>query len=191
MRKTIIAALLLATACTQTYIPPKPDIDFSGTPYLLNVANITVVNEYISSGQLPNVEKLADITPTDLITKWEGSKLVAAGHSGYAELVIKDAHIRKHDLGKKKTGVEGYFAKEQTEEYDGGLEVELKIYDGKKTMPVASLNAAAKNSRTLREDANIIDHNTLYHEMSVELLKLIEPELDRNIHEHFGRFLVN
>ena len=191
MRKTIIAALLLATACTQTYIPPKPDIDFSGTPYLLNVANVTVVDEYISSNQLPNVEKLADVSPTDLMKKWQSSKLVAAGHSGYAELVIKDAHIARKDLGKKKTGVEGYFAKEQTEEYNGGLEVELKIYDGKKTMPVASLHVSSKNSRTLREDANIIDHNNLYHEMSVELLKLIEPELDRNIREHLGRFLVN
>ncbi len=191
MRKTIIALMLLATACTQTYVPEKPEIDVSGTPYLLKVEKFSVVDEYIPSNVPPNVEKLADISPTDLIKKWANARIVAAGQTGYAELVIKDAHIIKKDLGKKKTGVEGYFAKEQTEEYNGGLEVELKVYDGKKTMPVATLHTSSKNTRTLREDANIIDHNKLYHEMSVELLRLIEPELERNIREHFYNYLVN
>ncbi len=195
MRKILFAAVVLilglSTACHDTYVPPKPQpLSFTGTPYTLKVASISIVEEYRPSSTLPHVEKLSDITPNEAIKEWATSRILAGGTTGRAELVIKDAHIVKRNLPKQKTGIEGYFTEEQTEEYKGALEVELKIYDDQHTLPVASLRVSSKNLRTLGENATVIQRKNLYHEMSVELVKLIEPELERNIQQHFSNYLM-
>ncbi len=191
MRKILILSLLLlAGACEQTPIPPKPSISFEGAPYILNVASIEVAQDYISSDQLPNVEKLSDIPPADAVKQWVAARLVAGGKQGHAEVNIKDASITKTELAKKKTGIEGYFTNEQTEEYTGTLEVDIKIYIEHRVLPIATVHVSSHASRTLPENATLIDHKNMYHDISVELMKSIEGPLDSNIREHFANYLM-
>src|SRR5262249_6132855 len=150
MRKILMLILfsLLAaqTACEQTYIPPRKQVSFSGAPYGLNVASVNVVDEYKSSKRPPHVELLSDMPPAEAIKQWVSSRLIAKGQNGYAELVIKDAYITKQELPKQKTGIEGYFTTEQTEQYDGRLEMEIKLYDGVNILPVASIHVVSEDS---------------------------------------------
>jgi len=194
MRKTIFTVMVLCmglvSACEQTYVPQKPQINFGGTPYVLNVATINIVEDYRSSKELPNVEKLADITPAEAVRQWAAARLVAGGKTGYAEVVIDDAHIIRKELPKQKTGIEGYFTSEQTEEYDGALEVEIKIYDERHTLPVASIHVTSGSSRTIGENATLVDRSNTYHDISVELIKLLETELDKNIRQHFTNYIL-
>ncbi len=187
---TLIAVGLLS-ACEQTSVPEaKPQMNFSGMPYTLNVATIHVVEDYKSQKEPPHVEKRANITPAETVKEWAAARLVAGGKAGYADVVIEDAHIIKKDLPKQKTGVEGLLTSEQTEAYDGGLEVEIKIYDEQHTLPVASIHVKSKSTRTLGENATLVERNNTCSDISAELIKLLEPELDSNIRSHFTRYLL-
>lgn len=194
MRK--IATMLLfcllgiTSACEQTYVPQKPQVSFSGEPYILNVASMNVIDEYKTSKTLPHVEGLSDIPPSEAIHQWAAARMIAKGQSGYAEIVIKDARITRKTMPKQKTGLEGYFTTEQTEEYSGRLEVEIKIYDGASSLPVAHLSTYSQSSLTLAENATLVDHSNAYHQISVDLIKALEPQLDRNIRGHFGKYLL-
>lgn len=195
MYKIVVAMLVslgFLTACTETYVPhPKPDITFSGTPYTLDVNTINFIEEYQSSDRPPHVEKLAAINPAEMVRKWKDARLKAAGTgSAYAEVVVKDAGIVKKHLPKQKTGLEGYFTNEQTEEYDGSLAVEIKIYDGKRNLPVAKVAATSQSSRTVAENASVADREKTYNAISEDLIRLLEKELDRNIREHFAKYLL-
>jgi hypothetical protein len=185
------ALLLLFTACEHA-VPPKPPeaLDFSGAPYRLNVGTIEVVKDYISPHGPANVEYLADVPPAKAIKQWVVARMVAAGRTGSLEVDIKDASIVKKDLPKKKHGLEGWFTKEQTEEYDGTLDVEMKIYSGHKALPVAHIEVSAFQSHTLREDATLVDRQALYHQMNVELMGQLNAELDKNIRQYFVHYLV-
>ena len=185
---TVLSIALIG--CQQTYIPESPQLAFTGSPYILNVETLNIIDDFQSSKTPPHVELLSDISPADGIKQWAAAKLLARGSSGYAELVVRDAHIIKKDIPKEKSGLEGYFTNEQTEQYNGLVEVEIKIYDGKKILPVASIHVSAQNARTLAENATIEDHKKLYHEMSVELVKLLVKQLDQNIQEHLNNYLM-
>ena len=185
----VFMAMVLA-GCQQTYIPQAQQVDLTGSPYILNVASVNVAEEYQSSKTPPHVELLSDIPPAKAIKQWADAKLVASGSNGYAEFVIKDARIVKKALPKQKSGIEGYFTNEQTEQYDGFAEVELKIYDGKRTLPAASIRVSSRNSRTLPENATIVDRKNIYHDMSIELMQLLEKQLRQNIRAHLNNYLM-
>jgi hypothetical protein len=55
---------------------------------------------------------------------------------------------------------------------------------------VASIHVKAGNSRTLGENATLVDRNNICTDISAGLIKLLEPELDRNIRGHFVRYLM-
>jgi len=189
MRPLFIAALLLLAACQSTPLVPQADIPYAGTPYALNVASITVVEDYVSPKRLPNVEQLADVRPDDAMREWVKNRLVAAGKQYTLEVDIVDASVIRKDLLKQKTGIEGWFTKEQTEQYDGNLQVTLKIY-GNRILPVAHAEASAHQTLTLREDATLADRKALYHEMTANLIRAISLELDKNIRQYFSRYLL-
>lgn len=194
MRKIPFLVILffsgLLSACEETAYVPQHPVSFEGTSYVLNVSAINIVEEYHSQSQPPHVEKLSDIPPAEALKQWAAARLVAGGKTGYAEVVIKDAHITKKNLPKQKSGLEGVFTAEQTEEYDGALETDIKIYDGQHVLPVASIHAVSHNSRTLAENATLVDRSNTYHEMSVELIRTLEVEMNKNIREHFEKYLM-
>jgi len=186
----LFTAFSLFAGCTQTALPDKQPLVFSGTPIVLNVSNITISEEYQTSKHAPNVEGYSDITPADAVKRWVAERLVAGSKTDRAEVIIKDAHIIRKNLPKEKTGLEGYFSNEVTEEYDGRLEVEIRIYSDKRPLSVANVNAISQSTRTLLENATIVDRENLYHDMSIELMKLLEKELDKNIHANFSNYLL-
>jgi len=127
MRALIIAVtLLLLAACDHEPPAPPQQLTFTGSQLRLNVARVDVVDDYKAPLHAPNIEHLVDIPPAQAVRQWAGARLAAAGSTGSLEVDIKDAGIVKKDLPKQKSGVEGWFTKEQTEEYDGTLAVDLK-----------------------------------------------------------------
>ena len=184
-------AILMLTACQEA--PPAPQrqtLELNGPAYTLNVATITVAQDYKSSKRPPNVELLADISPAQAMKQWAGTRLVAAGHENSLELSITDASIVRHDLPKQKSGIEGMLTNEQTEQYTGTLAIDIKIYNPLKTLPVAHLNAKAERSVTLSKNAAPVDRERAYHNITVELMKAIEPEIDSNIRQYLGHYLM-
>ncbi len=191
MRFTWVAcALVLLVSCQHAVLEPLPALQFTGAPYRLNIAHIKVVEEYKSPRRLPNVEHLADVTPAAAVGQWAQVRLLPAGNAGRLEVVIQDASVVKKELPKQKKGLAGAFTKEQTEEYQGVLAVQLKLYNERRILPVAHVEVTAHLSHTLREDATLLDRERLYHQMTVELMQEVERQLDNNIRRYFSGYLL-
>jgi hypothetical protein len=192
MRSILIAAaLLMLAACDTTpAIPPSPDLGFNGAPFALNVANVQVIDDYLSPRRAPNVEYLSDFPPTLAVHRWATARLVAAGHKGRLEVDIKNASIVRTYLPKANTGLSALVTKEQTERYDGTLTVTLKIYDDTHILPVAHVDATVEQSSTIREDASLSDREQLYRDISVRLINALDAQMNRNIRQYFSHYLL-
>ncbi len=185
-----LIVLLLAACQDPAPLPPKEPLEFTGPGYTLNVASISVVQDYKSPKTLPNVEHLSDITPAQAVKRWAGVRLTAAGHENTLEVDIKDASIVKTELPKQKTGIEGMLTNEQTEKYDGTVSVAIKIYNPQRILPIAHLDVTVQRSLTLPENAAPIDRERAYHRLTIDLVRALEPELDTNIHRYLGGYLL-
>ncbi len=192
MRKILllVSALLLA-ACQSTPVqPPVEPIKFISAPYALKVATINITEDFTTTHHTPHVEYQFETPPDQAMKDWATSRLVAAGQQNRLEVDIIDASVIRTNIPKQKTGIEGFFTKEQTEEYEGTLEVTLKIYDNRKILPVANAHVTAHQTLTLREDANLLDRKALYQQMTFNLMQQIDTELDKNIRQYFANYLL-
>jgi hypothetical protein len=190
--RIIVAALALSllACCTEQPSMPLTPLDVGGPAFRLNVATINITHDYIPPRRAPNVDHLADITPTDAVKKWVGERLQPAGHINSLEVDIKDASIVRKDLPRQTTGIVGAFTTEQTEEYDGTLEVEIKLYSPQSLLAVAHLDVAAHQTLTLPDNATPIDREHVYHQMTVDLMNALKPQLDDNIRRYFGNYIM-
>lgn len=187
----VIATTAMLAACSS---PPPPEplepLKLTGSSYTFNVGSINVVQDYHSPKVPPNVEHMGDLSPTQAVKQWAGTRLVAAGHDNSLEVAIEDASIVRRELPKEKTGIEGMLTTEQTEQFDGTLHVILKIYNPQNALPVAHVEASAHASQTLPQNAAPIDRERAVHRISVELMKLIEPQLDADIQRYLSSYLL-
>lgn len=191
MKKVFAMAVTLALCACQTPVPEQErTISVEGPKYLLNVARIDVVDDFPAAYHSRTELKPGnDASLAKVMHDWVGTRLVARGADKSMEVRITQAAITKKDLPKQKTGLEGLFTKEQTEEYNGQLAVELKIYSPERTLPVAHAEIAAELTRTLREDATLEDRKALYHNMVADIMHEMDGSLDRNIHNYLGSYL--
>jgi hypothetical protein len=190
MRIIFPIIIFILAACSQPASLQPVQLNFSGSAYRLNVAEIAIAEEYVSSHHLPHVEYASEVLPADTIKKWIESRLNTAGSANQLEVVIKDASIIKKDVPKAKSGLEGFFTKEQTEEYEGRMEVSLKIYSEKSTLPVAHTEAIVHQLLSLREDATAFDRKNLYNQMTTDLIQALDRELSNNIQRYFSNYLL-
>lgn len=190
--RTLIALLSFSflAACTQPELMQIEPLDVSGPVYHLNVASVTIAKDYTAPHSLPHVEYLADIPPAEAVRKWASERLIADGQQNSLEVTIKEASILRTDIPKQTTGIEGAFTTEQTEQYNGTLDVEIKIYTPQSALPAAHLEVKAHQLLTLPDDAAPIDREHVYHQMTVELMKQVLPQLDDNIRRYFGNYIM-
>jgi hypothetical protein len=181
--------LLLAACQTATTEALQP-LEFHGSVYRVNTASIDMADDYHTSGTPPHIEKMCDVTPADAIKRWSDARLVAAGQTGRMDVDIQDASIVRHDVPKTSSGVTGAFTTEQTEIYEGTLEVELKLYDTVRPLPFAHLHVSAHQSQTLPDNAAPIDREHLCHNMTVEMMRRLDSQLDANIRTYFSNYLL-
>ena len=127
----IVAATAALTACeTAPTAPAFPALSFSHLPPIrLDVRAVEIVPEYQPPAKPPHVEHLFPLKPIDAVQRWSRERLVAAGTAGVARVVIKRASVVEVPL-KRTTGVRGWLTTDQTERYDGVIEVAIDIRSG-------------------------------------------------------------
>lgn len=190
MKKIVcLSAMLLLLASCQHSVPQEvKTFSDEGPAYRLNVARVEVVDDYDPAPK-QRTEYAFGRSLGKAMHQWADKRLVAVGTEKVLEVHITNASIRKKELPKQKAGVEGWFTKEQTEEYTGTLAVELKLYSPERTLPVAHAEVSAELTRTLREDASLEDRKVLNRSMTAEIMNEIDGALDRNIHGYFSNYL--
>lgn len=168
---------------------PLPAIDL-GTgkpPYRLDVALVETQDRYEPPFRAPNVEHYFREPPARLMARWATQRLVAVGAQRIARFIILDASVVEVEL-PRTGGIRGMFTKEPDRRYDATLAVALEI----RTFGAAlegRCDASARLSRTLHEDATLDERDQLFDEIDRELVRLIEPELDKGINTYLSQWV--
>src|SRR5262249_58128982 len=109
--------------------PSSPDIRFTDQPKLrLDVATIEVVDDYHPTFQAPNVAHLFPVPPQRAAENWAHDRLEATGTTRRARVRILDASVKETELPRSQ-GLSATFTKEQSERYDGVIEIAIDILD--------------------------------------------------------------
>ena len=183
-----LAALVLLASCRDAPPGPRyPELSFAHLPPIrLNVAELQVVREYVSPGTKPNVEQLFPARPADVAERWARDRLRPVGGEGVAVVRIKEASVVEVPLPRTE-GVRGAFTTDQSERYDGVLEVSVEA--SRRGGRSAVVSSRATRSRSVPEDITLNDREKVWFEMSEALINDINAALERQIYANFGDFV--
>jgi hypothetical protein len=191
--KFLVLTLLLPVAlgACETPAPEQklPGIGFTHLEALrLNVADIEVVSEFKAPLRSPNVDHLFPTTPEAALRQWAADRLQPAGKGDTARFRIIDASAIETRL-KRDTGLKGTFTKEQSERYEVGVEGSVEILDSR-GFRRGFASARASRTRTVPEDITLNDREKVWFEMTEAVMNDFNAELERNIRQHLGGFLL-
>ena len=164
-----------------------PELTFSHLPDIrINVAKISVLNEYKMPFKQPNVEHVAPISPGASVERWVSDILIPVGDKLDAQFIIKSGSIIESEL-KTQKGLKGIFAIEQSKRYTAIVDARLEIFDGSRRL--ATINAKAERSHTLREDATPNLKTNLLFNLVENLMATFDRELRRQVDSHLQNYI--
>lgn len=185
-----VAAVVALGAC-ETPLPEQilPELTYSHlTSFRLDVATIEVESAYRPSMRPPDVEHLFPTPPVSALRRWASDRLSAEGRAGTARFVITEGRVTEKKLSVEK-GLAGVFNKQQSERYDAAIEASLEIFDDR-GFRLAFAGARATRSRTLGEDASVNERERLWFEIVEEVMEIFDAEIEKNIRQHMGGYLL-
>lgn len=187
----LVAAALLLTACQAgPGRPTYPELSYAHlAPIRLNVADIRVERVYASPGTKPNVEQLFPVRPADAVERWARDRLKPVGAEGVATVKILNASVVEVAL-PRTTGLQGAFTTDQSERYDGVLEVSVEAAS-RTTGQRVMVSARVQRSRSVAEDITLNDREKTWFEMTEALMNDLNAALERQIYDNFGEFVVS
>jgi hypothetical protein len=185
-----LLAILALSGCTSTPPAPKyPELTYGHYGIIgLDVASIEFVSTYIPPQKPPHVEHLSPASPILAMERWTNDRLRAMGREGVARVVVSNASIIETPL-KVTSGVRGWFTTDQAARYDATIEVEVQIRDAGGVQR-AFTRAKAERSRSVPENASILDRERVLFELVEATTTDINTELDRGIRQFMARYVV-
>ncbi len=185
---SIVGLIALAACQSAPPAPQYPEPTWRHLPqYGLAVRQVEVVTQYKPPLKAPNVEHLFPHPPAKAVTRWSNDRLSARGGTSTARVIISNASVVEHAL-KKDSSVSGVFTNEQSEKYDGRLEVTVEIRSDR-GFREAFVHAAAKRTRTVPEDVSVNEREKVWYEMTEAMMKDINAQLEQAIPQYFQRWL--
>ncbi len=180
---------ILVFAC-ETTAPPAgfPQLSFAHLPPItLDVARIEIVNEFRSPGTKPNVEHLFPVKPSYAADRWGRDRLKPGGRSGVARMTIRRASVVEVAL-PRTTGIKGMLTTDQSERYDGVIEIAIAVLDagGRQRGAVVS---RAQRSRSVPESISLYEREKIWFEMVEAMMNDLNGALETQIRTHLGNML--
>lgn len=183
-----VATMVLGACASGPGRPVFPELSYAHlAPIPLNVADIQIERVYASPGVKPNVEQLFPVRPADAAERWARERLQAAGAEGVAVVKILNASVVEVPL-PRTTGLRGAFTTDQSERYDGVLEVQIDA-SSRVRGATASVKSRAQRSRSVAEDVTLNDRDKVWFEMTEALMNDLNASLERQIYDNFGNFV--
>jgi hypothetical protein len=177
---------LLALVVAAPLLPALPvlaqsaGVDFTNRePIVLDVASIEVESPYVPPMKPPNVDHLLTLSPSDAVRLWASSRLKAGGTQGRARVIIQDASVKEQDL-ERTTGIKGWFTKDQSQKYEGRLQVEI-IVDGTARGASGRVSAKVTRATTVAEDVTLDEREKTMQALVSDLAGDLDTELDKSI----------
>jgi hypothetical protein len=190
LRRFAMLGLLGAlSACTLAAERPSyPELTWSHLPPIaLDVAEIEIVDASRPTGASPHVEHLFPLPPAEAAGRWARDRLRAAGLANRARFIIQRADVI--EVGLKRTeGFYGIFTTDQSERYDGVLGVALEIRSDTGAL-LGQVTAETRKSHTVAENASLNQREAAWFEMTDEMIKLLNAEMERVMPLYLGRWI--
>ncbi|MGH3265664.1 MAG: hypothetical protein ACRDNS_27145 [Trebonia sp.] len=184
-----VALGLLAGCETQVPSDQFPEITFGQLPPIdLNVGRIEVVQQYHPPGKKPHVEHLFPVVPALAAERWARDRLKAVGTDGVARVVVVYAGVVEVPL-KRTTGIEGMFTVDQSERYDGAIEIKIQIVNGQ-GQELDSVSTRAARSHSVPEDITLLGREKAWYQMTVAMMNDINTALEQQIKQNFSQWVV-
>lgn len=159
-------------------------LDFSTKPPItLDVASIEVESTYVAPMKEPNIDHLLPVTPSNAVRLWVSQRLKAGGSTGRARVIIHDASIIETDL-KRTGGIRGWFTKDQSQKYEGRIQVEILV-EGTARGFSGSSSATVTRATTVAEDVSLNEREKtmtgLVNDLTTDLDGQLEPAIRTNL----------
>ena len=183
---------LALSACSSSSPPIQrlPEMSFLYKPPIrLNVARVEVVSEYSAPAVRPNIEYDMPVSPENAVRRWAQDRLKATGKEGILRVVIKKASATETPL-QQDLGVSGMFKKEQQARVDENLEVTMQMLDDHQ-FTVADVTGKSFRSRTEPEGQKLNERDQLLYDMTYDLVRGYDEEVDSNIRAGFAKWIDN
>ena len=156
-------------------------------PIRLGVAEVQVIVVYAPPRRSPNVDHLFPTPPRLAAARWGESRLLAAGQSNKATVMIRDAAVVEVKL-PKKGGLAGLFSRQPAARYDGRISVELVIRDDYDKFE-GRATARVTRSQTVLEDITDKKRRAVWTKMTKAMIADLERELRKQIQAHLTRYV--
>lgn len=187
---TVITGLLAALTACETALPLRtfPDLRYDHlTPIRLDAVRVDVIQNYKSTGAKPYVEHEFPTRPATVAAQWATDRLKATGVNNIVRVTVVNGAVVEVPL-KRTTGVSGMFTTDQSERYDGTLEIRIQII-GPRGRQLAFVSARATRSRTVPENITLADREKAWFRMTESMMNDLNLSLERQIREHFRQWL--
>ena len=188
--RLFLIVLVVTVAGCETPVQRRnfPEITFSHLPPIsLDVGAIEVVRLFEPPLKAPHVEHETPAPPLKAVERWIADRLRATGTGGLAKVTIRDASVVEVPI-KPLGGIRGAFTTEQSERYVARIEVEIEAVGGR---GLRAGNAVARTERTqtIAEDATLTQRETLWFEMTENLMQDFDRTFEAQIRKHLAAFL--
>jgi hypothetical protein len=168
--------------------PQFPELTWTHLPPLtLDVAEIEIIDATTPTNASPHVEHLFPVTPSQAAQRWARDRLRAGGLANRARFIIQRADVIETSL-PRTGGFAGIFTSDQADRYDAVLSVLLEIRSDTSGL-LGQVTTEVRKSRTVEEDATLNDRDTAWFEMTDDLMKLFNAEMERNMPIYLGRWM--
>ncbi|MFA5040698.1 MAG: hypothetical protein WC464_03590 [Bdellovibrionales bacterium] len=189
--KTMTAALggllVILAACAQEP-PPSVSINRVLSPKI--VMDVKIISLVDRSGIQPSNSPYNgnNFSPTimESIKQWSVDRLQANGQSGQAVVLVKRATLTAEPL-PVKTGIEGWFTRDQSMKYVGQAEVSIEA-NGQRGFAVA--DATATRSVSLPENPTELEKQNAYATLLNGLMKDLGDNIEMSIRAHMSSFVM-
>lgn len=185
-----LVAVLIGGCANQAPVQVLPELRYNMmAPLNLDVGRVEVVSAYQAPFKEPNVEHLMPVPPERAAMQWANDRVKAVGGGGRtARFVIRDASVVEKKLSMDE-GFTGLFKKEQSERYEGKLDVVLEIRDDHGRV-IGEAAASGWRSRTIGEDVSVAQREKMWYELTQALVGDISNLLEANMRQYIAKYLV-
>ena len=187
----LVAPLALALAACAP-LPPAPQFPELTYAHLgairLDVARLEIVVAYDPPLAAPNVEHTFPTAPATAAERWAADRIRAVGDTGWAQFIVREAGVTETAI-EVEGGLKGAFTDDQSERYEGVLDVVLEIRSDRGFRD-AYVEARAMRTRTVPEDITVNDRQIVFLEMTQALMADINAQLEDRIRQHLPKYLM-
>ncbi|MFD1380973.1 hypothetical protein [Fodinicurvata halophila] len=121
--------------------------------------------------------------------RWGHQRLKAEGPRNNARFTIQEASVVEQELAGTQ-GLKRFFVIDQSERYDARLRAELEIRDSSDGARRV-VRADVRRSLTVAEDASLTEREAIWFQLTEDLMRRFDREMEQVVRENLTPWLLN